>query len=424
MLAAAIQLVRHAQNWEEELASTLSDQKKDERERVPVCVARLHHIVATVHGDYITVGGERSVVEFFMKMMSRKYEIEEQVIGEDPVLEKSGRILNRVIKWNHNGITIEADQRHVREILKGLELEQANCSATPRGVERIDEGKGESRCRQEEIQAGHEWDNANNGDDRDRPQMADDDDSDSQAFTNGDITRYRALMARISYLSQDPPHLKFVSMQVCCAMAKPSVREMERVMRIGRYFAGKPRAKCWFRWQQSVELEAYLDADWRGDKATRRLVSARIIMSHHERRTLASRYGPRNSKWYRSRPPRASCTPQSKTAPEGLGIQSVAKDLEISCGLNLHSDASATMCLVNRGGLGKAKHVDMQNLWMQEASKYGRFVTKKVGTKVNPADLMTKPLAKPKIKQLMGIMGYEFMWDDVDSKKGRSTGTG
>ena len=36
---------------------------------------------------------------------------------------------------------------------------------------------------------------------------------------------------------------------------------------------------------------------------------------------------------------------------------------------------------------------------------------------MNPVDLMTKPLAKPKIEQLMGIMGYEFIGDDVDSKK-------
>ena len=98
-----------------------------------------------------------------------------------------------------------------------------------------------------------------------------------------------------------------------------------------------------------------------------------------------------------------------KTASEGLGIQTVAKDLGIPCGLNLHLDASATMCLVNRRGLGKVKHVDMQNLWIQEASKNGPFTTRKVGTNVNPADLMTKPLAKPKIEQLMGIMGYEFL---------------
>ena len=72
------------------------------------------------------------------------------------------------------------------------------------------------------------------------------------------------------------------------------------------------------------------------------------------------------------------------------------------------------MCLINRRGLGKAKHVDMQNLWIQEASKSGRFVTKKVGTNVNPADLMTKLLPKPKVEQLMNLMGYEIMKTGAD----------
>ena len=92
--------------------------------------------MATVHGDDVTIGGERSVVEFLIKMVSRKYEIKKQVVGEDPDLEKSGRILNRVIEWDRDGITTEADQRCFREILKGLELERANHSATPCAVER------------------------------------------------------------------------------------------------------------------------------------------------------------------------------------------------------------------------------------------------------------------------------------------------
>ena len=61
-------------------------------------------------------------------------------------------------------------------------------------------------------------------------------------------------------------------------------------------------------------------------------------------------------------------------------------------------DATATMCLVNRRRLGKAQPVDMQNLWIKEASKSGRFVTMKVGTNVNSADLMTKPLQGPEIE--------------------------
>ena len=82
---------------------------------------------------------------------------------------------------------------------------------------------------------------------------------------------------------------------------------------------------------------------------------------------------------------------------------------------------SAPGCLSNNV-LGKAKRVDMQNLWMQEASNAGRFATKKVGTNVNPADLMTKPLAKPRKEQFMSIMGYEILRTDVDSLEGRLTG--
>ena len=61
---------------------------------------------------------------------------------------------------------------------------------------------------------------------------------------------------------------KFAAMQVCCAMANPTVCDSEGVKSIGRYLGGRPRAKCWFRWQQSGELEAYSDADW---EATRPL---------------------------------------------------------------------------------------------------------------------------------------------------------
>ena len=78
-----------AQNWEEELASTLSDLKLTRGIACP-CVWRGcikgEDIVTTVHGDDITIGGERSAVDFVIKMISRKYEIKKQVIGEDAEL--------------------------------------------------------------------------------------------------------------------------------------------------------------------------------------------------------------------------------------------------------------------------------------------------------------------------------------------------
>ena len=76
--------------------------------------------MVTVRGDDITIGGERSAVELFINVISTKYETKKQVKGEVADFEKSGRILNRIIKFGRDGITTEADQRHVRDILEDL----------------------------------------------------------------------------------------------------------------------------------------------------------------------------------------------------------------------------------------------------------------------------------------------------------------
>ena len=244
---------------------------------MPVRVARLHqgrtHLWQQLHGDDITIGRKRSAVEFRIRMMSRKYEIKKQVIGEDADFEKSGRILNRVIERGRDGITTEADQRHVRELVKDLVLEQENRSATPCAVESKNEGdavsdesKGENRC-EHRLKPG----------------------------TSG---------------------------------------------------------TAWV----TVTLS---DADWGGDKATRRSVSAWVIMRVGH--CLLNVWTEKHQVVSLS-PAESELHAAFNTASEGLGIQSVANDLGKTCGLNLRLDASATMCLVNRRGLGKAKHVDMQSV--------------------------------------------------------------
>ena len=93
-------------------------------------------------------------------------------------------------------------------------MERANHSATPCAVEKKDEGGARRDESKEENRVWTGTDDMNNDDDRDRPQMADDDADGSQALAGGDITKYRARVARISDLSQDHD-LKFASVQVC-----------------------------------------------------------------------------------------------------------------------------------------------------------------------------------------------------------------
>ena len=51
----------------------------DEKDRVD----HGEFVVATVHGDDITIGGERSAVALLIKMMSRMYEIKKPVVSGD-----------------------------------------------------------------------------------------------------------------------------------------------------------------------------------------------------------------------------------------------------------------------------------------------------------------------------------------------------
>ena len=45
------------------------------------------------------------------------------------------------------------------------------------------------------------------------------------------------------------------------------------------------------------------------------------------------------------------------------------------------------MCLVNRRGLGKANHIDMQNLWIQDASKSQKIRHEEGGCERKPRRL-------------------------------------
>eukprot|EP00974_Lingulodinium_polyedra_P029052 2800274-Lingulodinium_polyedra.AAC.1 len=56
-------------------------------------------------------------------------------------------------------------------------------------------------------------------------------------------------------------------------------------------------------------------------------------------------------------------------------------------------DSSAAAGLIQKEGLGKAKHISTQWLWIQQEVRGKRVQVRKVAGSTNPADLMTKPLS-------------------------------
>ena len=94
---------------------------------------------------------------------------------------------------------------------------------------------------------------------------------------------------------------------------------------------------------------------------------------------------------------------------EAMGAQSVAKDLGTEVKLTLGIDSSAAAGLLGKEGLGKAKHVDTQWLWVQQEVRRKRVHLRKIPGSENAADLMTKALSQPVIDKHMRELGFVYV---------------
>ncbi len=72
-------------------------------------------------------------------------------------------------------------------------------------------------------------------------------------------------------------------------------------------------------------------------------------------------------------------------------------------------DATAGKAMTERRGLGKVRHVSTKYLWIQQRVKAKELTYPKVGTTDNQADLLTKPLADPRIQYLLSRMSMHFV---------------
>ena len=88
-------------------------------------------ISASVHGDDVTVKASREDAEWLNRKFKEMYEIKSQMIGEAADLDKQLQILNRTVRWSSRGLWIEADPRHVEEVVRALGLEGASPAPTP-----------------------------------------------------------------------------------------------------------------------------------------------------------------------------------------------------------------------------------------------------------------------------------------------------
>ena len=77
----------------------------------------------------------------------------------------------------------------------------------------------------------------------------------------------------------------------------------------------------------------------------------------------------------------------------------------------LKTDASAALGVAQRLGIGKIRHIEVNQLWLQEKVYKGEIIVEKVSTDENLADALTKPLTSDGIIKHVEGLGYEMRQD-------------
>ena len=88
-------------------------------------------------------------------------------------------------------------------------------------------------------------------------------------------------------------------------------------------------------------------------------------------------------------------------ATRGMGLRTMMSEMGVHVKtLRLYTDSSAAKSFASRRGLGKMRHVQVKELWLQAAVKEGQVKLHKIDGKVNPADILTKYMDLARIRQL------------------------
>ena len=90
-----------------------------------------------------------------------------------------------------------------------------------------------------------------------------------------------------------------------------------------------------------------------------------------------------------------------KGASNALGVSGILRDLGVNLLVSLNTDASAAKGIASRRGLGKVRHVELSELWIQERVARGQITIWKISGSENASDSLTKHSSGERIAQTL-----------------------
>ena len=90
-----------------------------------------------------------------------------------------------------------------------------------------------------------------------------------------------------------------------------------------------------------------------------------------------------------------------KGAANAMGVSGMFQDMGVQHTIILYTDSSAAKGISSRRGLGKVRHIELNELWLQDQVARGRIAVRKIRGEDNFSDSLTKHSNSERIRQTM-----------------------
>jgi len=186
-----------------------------------------------------------------------------------------------------------------------------------------------------------------------------------------------------------------------------------KIKRLVRYLKHRHSLIIEFLWQDWPDcIDMFTDSDWAGDRISRKSTSGGAMM-----------FGSHVVKsWSKDQSVIALSSGEAELyaanfgGVQALGMKSFLWDVGVKVNVKILIDAKAAPGIIGRQGLGKVRHIEVQDLWLQEKVKGKLVAVEKVASKDNVADLMTKPLSAEEINEHISNMGCRFEVSEIEGR--------
>ncbi|KRY12850.1 Retrovirus-related Pol polyprotein from transposon TNT 1-94 [Trichinella patagoniensis] len=222
-----------------------------------------------------------------------------------------------------------------------------------------------------------------------------------------DKTKYRCIIGSLLHISNvTRPDIALSVGLLCRKMETPTERDWKSAKRIIRYLAGTANAKLCLLSTNDLILRGHVDADWAGEKSSRKSTSRYIFQLGHG--TIA--WSMKRQTIVALSTTEAEYVALAEASRELLWLRQLLNDFGVQTpdATTLYEDNQGCIRLVESDRFGeRTKHINVRFHMVKDLREKGILEVKYCPSEEMIADNLTKPVCKQQIKNFTKKVGLE-----------------